>query len=111
MVGGGDIALCLPHNGYQADIRESIQIRICAEGRNLYKPIECKEVEVSSNIEDLAAFAAEHNVTYADLKQFNLWLRDRKLTTAGKTYKILIPKESELYYKTQYQGARLPLGD
>ena len=69
------------------------------KAENLYKPIECKEVEVSSNIEDLAAFAAEHNVTYADLKQFNLWLRDRKLTTAGKTYKILIPKESELYYK------------
>ena len=69
------------------------------KAENLYKPIECKEVEVSSNIEDLAVFAAEHNVTYADLKQFNLWLRDRKLTTAGKTYKILIPKESELYYK------------
>lgn len=69
------------------------------KAENLYKPIECKEVEVSSNIDDLAAFAAEHNVTYADLKQFNLWLRDRKLTTAGKTYKILIPKESELYYK------------
>lgn len=79
------------------------------KAENLYKPIECKEVGVSSNIEDLAAFAAEHNVTYADLKQFNLWLRDRKLTPAGKTYKILIPKESELYYKkpnTQVHDSR-----
>ena len=35
-----------------------------------------------------------------DLKRFNPWLRDRKLLTAGKTYMIRIPKESDMYYKT-----------
>lgn len=69
------------------------------KAENLYKPIACKEIEVSGNIDDLAAFAAKYDITYADLKQFNLWLRDRKLTTGGKTYKIMIPKPGELYYK------------
>jgi hypothetical protein len=69
------------------------------KAENLYKPIACKEIEVSDNIDDLAAFAAKYDITYADLKQFNLWLRDRKLTTGGKTYKIMIPKPGELYYK------------
>jgi len=68
--------------------------------RDLYKPIECTEVSVSSDILDLAAFAKKHGVTYADLKRFNPWLRDRKLQPAGKTFKIQIPKEKEMYYST-----------
>lgn len=67
---------------------------------DLYKPIECETVSVSSNIQDLAAFAKQQGVTYADLKRFNPWLRDRKLETAGKTYKMLIPKQSDMYYNT-----------
>lgn len=70
------------------------------KARDLYKPIDCMEVAVSSDIPDLAAFARKHGVTYADLKRFNPWLRDRKLLTGGKTYKIKIPKETEMYYKT-----------
>ena len=66
---------------------------------NLYKPIEYDEVKVSSDIPDLAEFARKNNVTYADLKRFNPWLRDRKLQTDGKTYSIQIPKEKDLYYK------------
>lgn len=69
------------------------------KARDLYKPIDCMEVAVSSDIIDLAAFAKKHGITYADLKRFNPWLRDRKLLTAGKTYKIKIPKETEMYYK------------
>ena len=68
--------------------------------RDLYKPIECKSVEVSSDIPDLASFAKGQGVTYADLKRFNPWLRDRKLITAGKTYELLIPQVSDMYYKT-----------
>ena len=68
--------------------------------RDLYKPIECVEIAVSQDIPDLASFAKEHGVTYADLKRFNPWLRDRKLITGGKTYKISIPQEKDMYYKT-----------
>lgn len=68
--------------------------------QDLYKPIECEEVSVSSDIPDLSEFAKKQGVTYADLKRFNPWLRDRKLQTLGKTYTIQIPKEKDMYYKT-----------
>lgn len=68
--------------------------------QDLYKPIACEEVSVSADIIDLAEFAKKNNCTYADLKRFNPWLRDRKLQIGGKTYTLLIPKEKEMYYKT-----------
>ena len=51
------------------------------------------------DIPNLAEFAKEQGVTYADVKRFNPWLRDRKLNTLGKTYKILIPEAEDMYYK------------
>lgn len=68
--------------------------------KDLYKPIRCEEVSVSSNIQDLADYAKNTGVTYADLKRFNPWLRDRKLETGGKTYKLLIPRREDMYYRT-----------
>ena len=66
----------------------------------LYKPIEFKEVSVSGAITDLANFAQNHDITYAQLKDFNSWLRDRKLTNkSGKTYVIQVPKKESLYYR------------
>lgn len=51
-----------------------------------------KTVTVTESIPDLAAFAREHGITYAQLKRANLWLRDTSLNVpAGKSYKILIP--------------------
>lgn len=51
-----------------------------------------KTLTISTGIPDLVAFAEENGVSYAHLKEANLWLRDTKLTNkAGKTYKILIP--------------------
>ena len=69
------------------------------KAQDLYKPIACESVEVSNDIPDLAAFAKKHGITYADLKRFNPWLRDRKLLTAGKTYALQIPKAEDMYYK------------
>ena len=66
--------------------------------RGLYKPIACDEVKVSADIQSLADFAKEHSVTYADLKRFNPWLRDRKLATQGRTYTILVPKRTDMFY-------------
>lgn len=70
------------------------------KARDLYKPIPTADVAVQTDIPDLSAFAREHGVTYADLKRFNPWLRDRKLLPAGKTYLLKIPNEKEMYYKT-----------
>lgn len=66
----------------------------------LYKPMDFKEVHVTSSIPDLVTFAQQHNITYAQLKDFNSWLRSTKLTnTSGKTYTILIPTRESLYYR------------
>lgn len=67
---------------------------------DLYKPIATTDVEVSSDIQSLADFAKEHGVTYADIKRFNPWLRDRKLVTGGKSYILSIPKLNDICYKT-----------
>ena len=71
-------------------------------GDQLYKPMEFKSVEVTESIPDLAAFAKDNGVSYAQLKDCNSWLRDRKLTITAKSpssYTILIPTENSLYYK------------
>ncbi|MGL5545970.1 MAG: lytic transglycosylase domain-containing protein, partial [Tannerellaceae bacterium] len=66
----------------------------------LYKPVNFKTVIVDKDIPDLAVFAKEHGITYSHLKQFNLWLRDRKLITNGYSYEIQIPDVKELSYAT-----------
>lgn len=68
--------------------------------QDLYKPIRVKQVKVSSDIQDLSSFAKEEGITYADLKRFNTWLRDRKLVTGGRTYYIDIPEKEDMFYKT-----------
>jgi membrane-bound lytic murein transglycosylase D len=66
----------------------------------LYKQIDFKDVAVSSSVADLAQFAKDQGVSYADLKEFNSWLRDRKLTVKpGKSYTIKIPTPESLSYK------------
>lgn len=66
---------------------------------DLYKPMEFKRVNVTNSIPDLAVFAQENEITYAQLKDFNSWLRSTKLTNAsGKTYTLLIPTKESLFY-------------
>lgn len=66
--------------------------------RDLYKPVAGREVEVRGDISDLATWARQHNVTYADLRRLNPWLRDRKLQTGGCTYRLLLPDLAEMSY-------------
>lgn len=68
--------------------------------RDLYKPIVANVVEVKSDIPDLAAYAKTQGVTYADLKRFNPWLRDRKLLTGGRVFRLTIPQADAISYKT-----------
>jgi len=77
----------------------------------LYKPIDFKRVDVYESIPDLADFAINNGITYAQLKDFNPWLRDRKLTLSArnpKTYTLLIPTQESLYYQ---QGERVRVYD
>lgn len=67
----------------------------------LYPPIRYKEIEVNNSISDLSQFAKDNNISYSQLKDFNLWLRSNKLPTyEGKSYTILIPYIEDLYYST-----------
>jgi len=70
------------------------------QAKDLYKPIRMNPVKVTADIADLASFAQDNGITYADLKRFNTWLRDRKLVTGGRTYYIDVPEKEDLFYNT-----------
>ena len=57
------------------------------------------EIEINGPISDLVEFAERYGVSYYDLKQANLWLRDSKLVNKERrTYFIAIPDvEAEKY--------------
>lgn len=67
----------------------------------LYPPMRYREIEVNNTIQDLFLFAKENNISYSQLKDFNLWLRSNKLPIHDdKSYMILIPYIDDLYYST-----------
>ena len=66
---------------------------------HLYKPMDFKEVKVTQSIPNLATFAKQHGITYAQLKDFNSWLRSTSLNvSSGKSYTLQIPTKESLYY-------------
>ena len=68
---------------------------------DLYPVIRTKKVQVYNSIPDLAEFAKENNISYFQLKEFNVWLRDRSLIISPKNpkiYTIDIPVANDLYY-------------
>ncbi|GAP72687.1 tRNA (guanine46-N7-)-methyltransferase [Candidatus Symbiothrix dinenymphae] len=69
---------------------------------NLYPQVPVKYVEVT-DIPDMTAFAKQHGISYATLKEFNAWLRDTKLTPTAsrKTYQIAIPKNEDLQFDVE----------
>ncbi len=72
----------------------------------LYKPIKTKDVVVTTEISDLAAFAKQQGITYAQLKDFNPWLRDRYLPNkSGKRYVLKVPLAEDLYYNSKNKTA------
>lgn len=68
----------------------------------LYQPVECDEIIVSTPIENWAEWAQTHGITYAQLREFNPWIRAKSLPNkTGKEYKLKIPKQSSLYRSKQ----------
>lgn len=59
---------------------------------DLYKPLDYNTIEIDTSVNDFAAFAKEHNVSYKILKYFNPWLRDSYLNNPQqKVYTLKIP--------------------
>jgi hypothetical protein len=70
------------------------------KSNQLYKPIHWKEITVETSIPSWTDFAKENGITYAQLKDFNIWLRDTSLANkSNSSYKIRIPLKEDLYYK------------
>ena len=68
---------------------------------DLYPVIRTKKVEISTSIPNLTAFAQGYNISYYQLKEFNIWMRNRDLNISPKnpkTYIIDIPLTEDLYY-------------
>jgi hypothetical protein len=66
---------------------------------NLYPPVPVRPVEVTADIENLAIFAKEHEISYMQLKEFNVWLRGNSLKVAkGKSYTIGLPNKKDLEF-------------
>jgi len=64
-----------------------------------YQTINTKEVTIKGPVADWTVFAAQYGVSYSQLKDFNVWLRDRKLTnTEGKEYILQIPEKDDFKF-------------
>ncbi len=66
--------------------------------KNLWQPVDYTTVDVSGSVPSWIDWAKGKGITYAQLREANPWIRSTKLTNAGgKTYKVRVPKQSELY--------------
>lgn len=66
--------------------------------QDLYAPITYIQLPVDTAITDLSKFAQSQGISYALLKEFNPWLRDRKLSNVSKKrYYINVPVKEELF--------------
>lgn len=74
----------------------------------LYHPVPYQEITVTSPIPSLYDFAAEHHVSYKELKFLNPWLRSSKISAAGKIYTVKIPKKNKNNYFDLYRDIPNP---
>lgn len=66
---------------------------------HLYPSIGFSEVTVNGPVEDWAEFAKGFGITYAQLKDFNVWIRGNKLENKDwKTYVVRIPRKEDLTF-------------
>jgi len=66
-------------------------------------------ITTNQQIDDLSAFAKEHGVTVAQLKEENPWLREYTMNNkSGRTYRIRIPDAESLHYDPTETKAHNP---
>ena len=78
---------------------EPVRYGFALKREQLYPQIPCKQVRVTSAIADLSAYARQHGLTVAQLKEANPWLRGYALHDKGaKEYLLDIPDAAALRY-------------
>lgn len=66
-----------------------------------YTPMSYTTVKVSTPVESWPQWAADHGITYAQLRDANPWIRDKTLPNkTGKTYTVKIPTKDSLLRST-----------
>lgn len=66
-------------------------------GDQLYQPHKYTTETVSGPVEDWPMWAREHGIDYATLREYNPWIRAKKLTNkTGKTYVVRVPSADSL---------------
>ena len=65
--------------------------------KHLYQPVDYTTVDVSGSVASWVTWAKEKGITYAQLREANPWIRAKLTNASGKTYKVRVPKQSELY--------------
>jgi membrane-bound lytic murein transglycosylase MltF len=64
-----------------------------------YQKIRTKDVTVKGPMADWNTWATQNGISYAQLKDFNFWLRGRKLTNkAGTEYIVKVPEKADLNF-------------
>lgn len=67
----------------------------------LYQNPACDVVDVTGSVDSWPKWAQSHGITYAQLRDENPWIRSKSLTNKeGKTYKVRVPRKSELKRST-----------
>jgi len=68
---------------------------------DFYQTVETRAVTVETSVDDWTIWAAQYGISYYQLKDFNIWLRDRKLTNANnREYIVQIPEKTNLNFKS-----------
>lgn len=76
---------------------------------NLYPAFRYTDVTVNAPIPSLATFAKSQGISYAQLKDANVWLRDTLLENkSGKTYVLKIPARESVYYNPSHTHVHNP---
>ena len=86
---------------YKALFQDPYRFGFVLYSDQLYRPIRTQAVTAKLPISDLASFAKQHGSSYYQLKEFNPWLRDSKLTLRkgnATSYVIDLPMTEDMYY-------------
>lgn len=77
--------------------------------KDLYPPIPARQISVDTSITNLVKFAADFEVPYRVLKDFNPWLRSDQLKVLpGKKYTLEIPEKEMLRYSKLQKNLKNP---
>lgn len=67
--------------------------------RHLYPPVRSYEVAVTEPVGSWAEFARNLGITYAQLREFNVWIRSNKLENKNnKLYEVRIPHREDMHF-------------